>query len=89
VGGLEGIENIYFQAEQQTVVLDKTASCPSGKRLTGGGARVVAPADPRNGNVILESWPSSDTTWTASANFNSSSPVNTFHVYAICANVAP
>jgi len=63
-----------------------TATCPAGKKLTGGGYETVGGAPTLD---VYRSWPSADDTWTADAAYVSGGNGRQFRVYAICATPAP
>ena len=68
-------------------VKDQSVSCPSGKKVIGGGAGINTTS---NSVALTRSSPSSDlTTWTAGAQETTAFSGNwRVTVYAICANVA-
>jgi hypothetical protein len=64
-----------------------TLTCPAGKRVLGGGARIVS----GEGQVVIdEAYPTSETTFYAETRAIGGTPVNHGLVVAVaCANVAP
>ena len=82
-----GLETISTQsANDSTGAKVLSANCPAGKRLLGGGARIVGAA----GLVAVdESYPLTATQWRATATEIVATGVNWYvNAYAICATVA-
>jgi hypothetical protein len=86
--GLSGVVTVYADNFSNVVRLEAsaTATCPSGKRVIGGGAEVVSPF-PERKTGLVKSRPDGSTGWTATGRtYESATGVN-LSVYAICANV--
>ena len=49
----------------QNVLVTATATCPMGKVLLGGGAHITTTATQKSRAVLVSSYPSSTTVWTA------------------------
>ena len=65
-----------------------TATCTGGRKVIGGGYALSAVSD--SDVLVLASYPSTDDTWTVSANDLTSGGDHSYAIqaYAICATVA-
>ena len=84
--GLSNVERIEKSSPAvSTTTRTEFLACPTGKRLVGGGARLVG-GSPRV--AILSSFPDNDNTWRATAGETTANAGNyTLTVFAICAVV--
>jgi hypothetical protein len=85
--GVSGLEIVTTQSANDSAGSKVIgASCPAGKQLLGGGARIVGAA----GSVALdESYPLTATQWRATATEVVATGANWYvNAYAICATVA-
>jgi hypothetical protein len=87
VSGLEIVKNVG--PSQSTLFTVRSASCPSGKRLLGGGAVAFPLGGAYYDDIALvSSYPITNTTWQAVASEVNPTTGNwRLDVYAICANV--
>jgi hypothetical protein len=74
---------------QDTDTHEISATCPSGKKVLGGGGRVIGGGVDENTIVIVRSAPSGDTQWTVRGLENDNAGVAWgVEAYAICATVS-
>ena len=86
--GLSAVETVYADNFSNVVRLEAsaTATCPSGKRVIGGGAEILSPFAERKTGLVV-SRPLGSTGWTATGRtYEGNTGVN-LSVYAICARV--
>jgi hypothetical protein len=85
--GIVGIEILnVVSASDSSTTKTATASCPTGKRVIGGGARAIGAAGADI--AISQSYPPTITQWAAVATeINAVGGPWTLHVQAVCANV--
>jgi hypothetical protein len=88
--------NVPFS--RQSIYKIAAATCPSGKRVIGGGSQVVDFHNTGSADVphteavahihVAASYPSSESTWTAEAGADAGFPWQ-LQAYAMCAPIAP
>jgi len=79
--GPAGITDIETVTVRDKKAMDAvTARCPNGKTLLSGGARTYA-------GMLIDSYPSSASAWTARADPRYTEPVPDLEVFAVCARV--
>ena len=87
--GLTGLQRVsQVSATDSPFEKSVTVSCPAGKRAVGGGANLSG-VGTTDGVALRDSYPSSDTAWTADAYESDPTPENwTIEVFVLCATVA-
>jgi hypothetical protein len=87
VAGIPAPEVVFASSVADTSTQKSaTAQCPPGKVVTGGGARTTyLPGSGRAGQVVYQSYPATDDSWTASADAPSVTAIGwAISVWAIC-----
>ncbi len=77
--GITEIETVSVRDSEANGLV--TARCPVGKSLLSGGARTRA-------GMLIDSYPSSSTSWSAKADPRFTEPVPDLEVFAVCARIA-
>ena len=86
--GVSGLQRVDIASATSSVDSRSVAlTCPAGKRVLGGGARVTGEGS--NRVSIVESYPGDANTWNArAAEVVSTTAQWQLHAFALCANVA-
>jgi hypothetical protein len=85
--GLEIVTDVHSSAEEVLEEGTFTATCPTGKKVIGGGANHTS-YDGSANRTVLASWPSGDDEWSATFSGAGSGTGFKATVYAICALVS-